>query len=173
MPAPKSRTPLETARWQLATVWFGGSGIIALILFVQSLLGAFGQHVQQVWGWAVPNILPSLSLMMIVFVGTALVDDPETDKMAVRTPFLRLCLGLSGFHLLCVALVILLQPFMASRTPDGQDFDPMASFTVANLLLGPLQGLVAAALGALFFTKSQRAAGAHPSAVAPPASTGQ
>jgi len=128
--------PLETARWRLATVWFGGGAVIATILAVQSLFNVYGDKVPQVWGWALPNIVPTL----------------------------RLSLGLSCFHLFCVTTVILAGPILPSRAPE-QEFDLLHSFVISNLWLGPLQGLVAAALGVLFFSKAAKSKeGASPTA---------
>jgi hypothetical protein len=145
--------PLETARWRLATVWFGGAGLIATILAVQSLFNVYGEKIPQVWGWALPNIVPTLSLMLGVCAGAAVSEESESDSMRVRLPFFWLSLGLSCFHLLCVAAVILAGPMLPSRTPE-QEFDPLHAFVLSNLWLGPLQGLVAAAVGALFFSKT-------------------
>jgi hypothetical protein len=152
--------PLEKARWRLAAVWFIGAGIIAIILALQSLFDVYGSRVQEVFGWLLPNVVPTLSLMMGVFAAVALVQDAETDAMEVRTPFFWLALGLSTFHLICLLLVICVQPLLPSHTLSNGEPDTMRSFVVSNLFLGPLQGLVAAALGALFFSKSARKADA-------------
>ena len=154
--------PLEKARWRLGLLWFGGAAAISLLLVVQSLFGVYQANVQEVWGWALPNYLPTLSLMLGVFAAVALADQTETDLMRVRKPFFWLAFGLSAFHLVCVAIVILVQPMLPSRTPEGEAYDVMASFVTSNLWLGPLQGLVALALGALFFSRSQNDAQAVP-----------
>lgn len=145
---------LETARWRLATIWFSGSALIVIVLILQSLFDVYGGHVQEVWGWALPNFAPTLSLMMGVFAASALAQDAPTDTMEVRAPFYRLAAGLSVFHLLCMLLVIGVQPLLPARTVGDGPPDIMRGFVVSNLFLGPLQGLVAAALGALFFSKS-------------------
>lgn len=144
--------PLETARWQLGTVWFAGAGMIFLLLMIQSLTGVYEGIVQGVWGWALPNLAPMLSLMLGTFAGAAVAETTETDSMRVRRPFLRLSLGLSIFHLLAVGLTLCIRPFVP--TLSGTDEDAMQLFVVSNLWLGPIQGLVAAALGALFFTRT-------------------
>jgi hypothetical protein len=149
--------PLERVRWQLGTVWFSGAGLVFTVLIVQSLAGVHEDHVQAVWGWLLPNIAPTLSLMIGVFAAAALRDQVETDAMKVRKPFARLALALSLFHLLAVAATIATQPF--AGTIAGAPAEPMALFEMSNLWLGPLQGLVAAAIGALFFSKSDRKAG--------------
>ena len=47
------------------------------------------------------------------------------------------------------------EPFLA--TIAGADANPMTLFDMSNLWLGPLQGLVAAVIGAMFFSKSTKA----------------
>lgn len=162
------RIPLERARQRLGILWFVGSGLIFLVLIVQSLLNAYGARTQGVWGWALPNFLPTLLLMMGVFAGAALLDETESDKMQVRTFFYRLTFWLSIFHLCMVLLTMLAQPYVPALQRGD---DPMSLFDLSNLWLGPLQGLVAAGVGALFFSKSQPnkvADGVAASPVAPP-----
>lgn len=145
---------LEHARWRLGTVWFLGSGVVFILLVIQSLTGAYGERTQGVWGWALPNFLPTLMLMLGVFAGTALTDEAESDRMRVRNSFLILATGLSAFHLLCLLLTLLIQPFIPALS-NGTVRDPMEIFETSNLWLGPMQGLVGGAIGALFFSKAQ------------------
>lgn len=149
---------LERARWSLGRLWFIGAGLIAALLIVQSLSGAHEGRVQGVWGWALPNVMPTLSLMIGVFAGAALQEHVESDSMLVRKPFFRLAYSLSVFHLLAVAGTIMAQPFLGSI--EGADANPMTLFDMSNLWLGPLQGLVAAVIGALFFSKTSKDGGA-------------
>ena len=146
------RIPLEQARQTLGTLWFIGSGLIFVILIVQTLGNAFGDRIQGVWGWALPNFLPTLLLMMGVFAGSALLDETESDKMLVRRFFYRITFWLSIAHLGAVLLTMLSQPFLPALN-GGRD--AMAGFDLSNLWLGPLQGLVAAGIGTLFFSKAQ------------------
>lgn len=153
--ASAAMVPLETARWWLCAIWFGGAALIFGLLIVQSLMEVYEDKVQAVWGWALPNIVPTLSLMVGVLASTALVDTAAADSISVRRPFVWLAIGLSVFHLLCVALAILIQPALPSHAP-GKPFDVVRSLATSNLWLGPLQGLVAGVLGTLFFTKAPR-----------------
>lgn len=68
--------PLEIARNSLFVVSAAGTGPFILILVVQSLLGTFGDKVQEVWGWALPTIMPTLAMIVTVLGYTAL--DPST-----------------------------------------------------------------------------------------------
>jgi hypothetical protein len=135
-------------------VWFCGAGLIFLLLAVQSLAGLYQDRLQGVWGWALPNFIPTLSLMLGVFAASALQHNTEDDQLEVRTGFYRLSISLSVFYLLMLLLTILIQPFAAAWRADPAISNGQALET-SNLWLGPLQGLVVAALGVLFFLKQK------------------
>ena len=147
---------LEDARWALGKVWFIGAALIGTLLIIQSLAGVYEGRVQAVWGWAVPNIMPTLSLMIGVFAAAALQEHVESDSMRVRQPFFKLAVGLSIFHLIAVAGTIFAQPFLG--TIAGSSANPMTLFDISNIWLGLLQGMVAAVIGALFFSKTSKTA---------------
>ncbi len=132
-------------RW-LASTWFIGAGLIFFVVLVQSMLGRYGDDANEVWGWLLPTVVPTLSLIVGVLVFDAM-QAGEPNKRIDRFLF-RLTLGLSIAYLTSVALVIALQPF--ARAPA------LELMTQANIWLGPLQGLVAAAMGA-FFVKAAHA----------------
>lgn len=149
---------LEKVRSQLATIWFGGSAVIFMLLVVQSLGGMFGDQLEKAWAWAIPNIAPTLSLMISVFAAYALMPEAEEDKHKVRRVFFRLSTALSSFYILNVVAVIVAAPFAASRA-GGTMADPVDVMHTSNFWLGPLQGFTAAALAAVFFTKSEGQSG--------------
>ena len=107
---------------------------------------------QGVWGWLLPNVVPTLSLMLGVFAAASLREQVETDAMKVRSNFAKLAVALSLFHLLAVTAMICAYPF--AGTLAGKPVRSMALFETSNLWLGPLQGLVAAVIGALFFSRT-------------------
>lgn len=145
---------LEQARWGIGKIWFICSGLLFAVLIVQSLANVYEDRVQAVWGWFLPNIMPTLSLMLGVFAAAALQEHVESDDMRVRKNFYRLATMLSLFHLAAVAGTIAAQPMLA--TLAGSNAKPMALFDVSNIFLGPLQGVVAAAIGAMFFSKASK-----------------
>src|SRR4051794_4314031 len=104
--------PIEIARWRLALVWFSASGALFLILVLQSLFGVYENRLQGAWGWALPNFVPTLALMISVFAADALKDYGETETLKVRKPFFKLSLGLSVFYLTILLGTIFAQPFV-------------------------------------------------------------
>ena len=144
---PKQRSapalPLDSVRVTLASVWLVGTGIIVIIVVVQSLLGHFGDRAQEAWGWLLPTILPSLGMILTVLGYTAL--DPTMSTSVVRASFYRIALGISIVYLCLISLTILIEPFTSRK--------PTELMSLSNLWLGPIQGLVASALGVLFVSK--------------------
>lgn len=137
--------PITTCKRWLATIWFSGAGIVFFIMLVQSLLGRYGDQVDNAWGWLMPTVVPTLSLIIGVLVYDA-VDQLDIRRRIDQFLF-RLTAGLSCAYLLAVLLVLLLTPLSS--------LGPLELMSRANAWLGPLQGLVAAAMGA-FFVKAAR-----------------
>jgi hypothetical protein len=146
---------LERARWNLARFWFIASGIIFILLVVQSIGTVYGDNLQTVWGWALPNFVPTLALMVSVFAADALRPYSATQEPSmVRQNFYQLALGLSIFYLIVLLATILSEPlFLYMR--QGTNASAVDLLQKSNLWLGPLQGLVVGALGVLFFLKDE------------------
>jgi hypothetical protein len=135
-------------RW-LAGVWFSLAAILFVTMIITTMVGAYQDVADGVWSWFLPSVMPTLSLMIAVLVA----DDQGTESLPrTADKFLfRLSLGLSIFYLLLLVLVICLQPFTKSFIDT-----PLEGFKKSNLWLGPLQGLVAAALGAFFINREKK-----------------
>src|SRR6266404_8905032 len=90
-------TPLDDVRVHLAKVWLIGGGGTFLILVVQSLLHVYGDMTQEVWGWFLPTLMPSLGMIITVLTYTAL--DPLMTGSVVRRTFVSIALWLSVLYL--------------------------------------------------------------------------
>jgi hypothetical protein len=134
---------LEVVRWRLARLWLVLSGLIVLVLILQSVSGKYADKLQNVWSWALPTIVPTLSLIVTVLGANALEAKPQPEK--VRRSFYLVAFWLSALYLALVLCTITLDSVTS--------FDPLELLTVSNLWLGPLQGVVASALAVLFFTR--------------------
>ncbi len=145
---------LDKARWRLALLWFPFSAILFGILVVQSIGGVYGAEAQRAWGWALPNVLPTLALMVSVFAADAMkASDPA---LGVRRGFSHLATALSAFYLLAIFASVFGQAFV--DLDDGQtDAERrLALLDLSNIWLAPLQSLVVAAIGVLFFLKEAK-----------------
>ena len=109
--------------------------------------------VQRAWGWALPNFLPTLALMISVFAADALEPVPESATY-VRKNFFYLAAGLSTFYAAATLISLLAQPIVALvfDTPDLVA-TRLELLEMSNLWLAPLQGLSIGSLGVLFFLK--------------------
>jgi hypothetical protein len=141
---------LRKAEWRLATVWLIACGVILLILVAQSYSGLYLDRLQEAWGWFLPTVMPTLSLVVGVLVVEGLRTDGQEERRLDRRLYF-LALGLSAVYLLLVAASVLAAALLAHRTPSVELLQR------SNLWLGPVQGLVAAALGIVF--RSAEAAG--------------
>jgi hypothetical protein len=154
--------PLEHARWVLARLWFIASAIIFVLLVAQSVGGTYGGALQTAWGWALPNFVPTLALMVSVFAADAFKPYSDAPPSQVRAQFYKLSLGLSIFYLFVLLATILSEPVFL-YVHQGEKVTAIDLLQVSNLWLGPLQGIVVTALGVLFFLKEegQKAPGAN------------
>jgi hypothetical protein len=139
-------TSLDSARAGLATLWFGGAGLVFVLVIIQSLMGRYGNQTQGAWEWLLPTVMPTLGMIVAGLGYTA--TDPMRSASVVRKTFYRLSYWLSAFYLGLILLTLLLQPFTG--------VPPIDLMHTSNLWLGPIQGLVASALGALFVSKQQK-----------------
>ncbi len=134
---------------KLAIMWLSVSAFLFIMLIIQTIFGKYGVKDSEAWAWLLQTIMPSLSLIMSVFVIDAISDND--DEKLVDSFFYRLSYTLSFTYLALVVFTILAQPFAFT-------FGNMSALEMmkkSGLWLGPLQGLVGGAL-AMFFIKSER-----------------
>ena len=144
---------LRLARSRLAMIWFPLSGLLFLLMVVQTNTGGFGTSEQAAWGWALPNFLPTLALMGSALAANAM-EPTESRKSIVRLFFFRLAFWLSLFYFL-ILFIIILAPAI-SQVVTGVAATPEARLSAmerSNIFLGPLQGFVVGVIGALFILK--------------------
>jgi hypothetical protein len=138
------RVDLEQARTVLAKIWFTGGGVCFALVMFQSITGRFEGIGQQIWAWFTPTIVPTLSLIIGVLASTATEDD---SGRTVKTFFYHAAIGLSLAYLIILLLTMLLEPIAGTHNMDY--------FHSSNYWLTPIQGLVVAALGALFNSRKK------------------
>jgi hypothetical protein len=132
----QSSTP---AKKRLAFLWFGSSGFLFFVAFIQTTLNVYPTQNGEVWSWLLPTIMPTLSLVMGVLVLDALRG--VRSSPGVGGVLFRITFGLSIAYFIAILILFARMPFTS---------DPIQVLHQANFALGPFQGLVAAGMGAFF-----------------------
>jgi cytochrome bd-type quinol oxidase subunit 2 len=135
-----AKTPLPDARHGLSLVWFTGAGIAFGAVMLQSIMGHYGDSLQEVWSWFTPTVFPTSALMLGVIGAAALQSDEDQRK--VKVFFYKLSRYLAVFYLSVLLLTVLLEPF--------SKMEAIKLYSVSSYWLSPLQGLVVAAITVLF-----------------------
>jgi hypothetical protein len=150
-PEEQPRAPafirLDEVRWKLAKLWLIMSTVFVFLLIGQSVMNKYAGKVTDVWSWALPTIIPTLSLILTV-LGATSNETSKDDQARIKKPFYRAVYWISMFYLSLILGTVLVEPF----TP----YAPLELFKLSNLWLGPIQGLVASSMAALFFTKKAK-----------------
>jgi hypothetical protein len=157
-PAPPEEQPhllpLETARDQLAWIWFIGCAALLLLFAGETLGTVYSGKAQQRWSWAVPSFMPTLGLIGSVLAANAIIHaNAEREELMVRKSFFRLSRGVTIFYLVLLLGSAIAMPLIASSR-DG--FDALGGLGLSNYWLSPVQTLVVAFTSALFFTKEKK-----------------
>jgi len=135
---------IKQCRQRLAIIWLICSGILFVILIVQTIFKHYGEKAAEAWSWFLPMIMPTLGLIIAVLVRD--FRDATTEVPAASRFMYVLCALLSISYLFVLGLTFLLSPF--------SPWTPLELMKQASLYLGPFQGIVAGALGAFFVSKS-------------------
>src|SRR5262249_39512180 len=142
---------LDEVRWKLAKLWLIMSTFFALLLIGQSVTNKYADKVTDVWSWALPTIIPTLSLILTVLGATA-NETRKDDQARIKKPFYRAAYWLSAFYLSLILGTVLVAPI--APTPYREN--PIELYKLSNLWLGPIQGFVASSMAVLFFTKKAK-----------------
>jgi hypothetical protein len=141
----KKRMPLRTCQRRLVAVWLAGCAPAFLLLFVQSISGVYGEFVEQAWGWFLPTIVPTLS---VIVGGVAYQARRTPSKANVDGTAFSVSLILSIAYLALVLATLLLRPLSTAT--------PLQFLATSNLWLVPIQGLAGLSIGAFFTSSSDR-----------------
>lgn len=143
------RITMKAARQRLALLWLGGAGLCVLVLIAMSIRALEGRQVQ-VWGWFLPTVLPTLTLILSTFAVTVRDRLPKvlSNRARVDSFVFRLAFGISAFYLALVFFAIVGWQLTAYE-------DPVDAFVLSNLWLGPLQGIAASTIGWFFLSAAE------------------
>jgi hypothetical protein len=139
------RIAFTLAKKKIATLWFSYALVLFLIIFFQSIMGKFEDKNQIAWGWFLSNVMPSLSLMLSIFLAD--VRNQNNDDTEIDRFYYRLTMGLSILYLTLLILILLMQPLIAKPI--------ITLMNESSIYLGPFQGLVSGSLGLFFIQKGK------------------
>ncbi len=140
---------IRRAMWWLACIWFIGAGLCFVVLVAQSQASMFEPDTGTVWGWFLPTVMPTLSLIVGALVAEYRKTPADAPKggIVAGSPVFWLGAALSGFYLLLLGTTIATSSLQVEAAP-------IELMQRSNFWLGPLQGLCVAALGFFFQSKS-------------------
>jgi hypothetical protein len=141
------RVDCEKCQRKLVVLWLVMAAVPFSIMAVQTLLEKYGSKNQEAWGWLLPTVIPTLLLV----VGTVVTVAFNADFKGPRTVdvfYYKLASRISIFYLSFVVVILIVASMRST---------PVAIMSQSNIFLGPLQGLVGAALGVFFVSAEQRA----------------
>lgn len=132
--------PMIKCKKYLASLWFMAAAVLFVLMLLQTTLGHYRDKAADAWGWLLPALMPTLSLVIGVLVTELLGKNADGKKCS--SYLFKLTFGISALYLVALLLQLLLQPF----SPAG----PLDSMKQSQLWLAPFQGMVAAVMGAFF-----------------------
>ena len=131
---------ITSGRRRLFALWTISCGLLFLLLITQSILNPDADQARAQWEWFLPSVMPTLSLIVGVFVSTER-SSGNLDIMIYRVAFWG-----SVLYLMMVSIVPTSRPFQLQT--------PAEIMRMSHLWQGPFQGITAAAVG-VFFAKSR------------------
>ena len=130
---------VRRARGIISLFWISSCGLLIILVSFKTILGKYGHDWEIVWSWLSPLIFPILSLVVAVWT---LSKNPVEEKEVRSLPIFWGALLLSIFYMILLWGVILLEPLSELSGTDILKW--------SGWYLGPVQGVVAAAIGKLF-----------------------
>jgi hypothetical protein len=135
----------EAAKRRLGTLWFVCGGVLFVWVVLQSVFDKYGDKIEVGWQWFLPTILPTLSLIIAVFVVDAA--GPTAKERTIDEFFYRLAFWLSVAYLFVVAITLV----GATVVPTAPNFELLGR---SQYWLAPIQGLATGAMGIFFIKKN-------------------
>ena len=151
---------MNVCKKKLAILWFVSYLFIFLIIFVQTIYGRYDDQFSDVWTWLNQNTLPTLSLIISIFVVDVL-EYPSVDKI-VDDFYYKFCFW-GCFIYLTILLLTIAFEYIATCHIETRingivyqgKMSPLEYLKKSNSWLSPIQALVSVLLGVFFIKKSQ------------------
>ena len=129
---------------KLLKIWGLGFAVLFFLLVVQTFMGKYGEKYADVIGWLVTLTVPTLSLMLGVFIadkqGTSIQDIPADRTLYKIAEFS------SFIYFLLIYLVFLVEPLVS--------YSPFQMMNISKPFFGVINGFITLIIG-YFFVKRQ------------------
>lgn len=144
---------MHKCRRNLAILWFIFGFFLPFgIVLLQTTFDVYGDEWQQPWRWLLPNTLPTLSLIMTVFVAQEIAAKRNSEtKAKLESEQVSRFVYLLTFYLSVLYLIAVNLAIFKSTNAEIV----LVYMNKSNLWLGPIQGFVMLSLG-VFFTRGQQ-----------------
>ncbi len=146
----KQKVSLSNGKKRLAILWMSFVAFIFIIVLVQSFTDNFGSKLNEAWGWFFQNTLPSLSLIISVFVIDSQSSNSEDRQVDIF--YFRLCKYISLAYLFTILITLLAEPVATSLSEKTT----IQFLDNSSLWLAPFQGIVTSSLGIFFIKKEEK-----------------
>ena len=134
-----AKMDLLAGQQKLVLLWLIGSTPAILLMLIRTFTTG-DKDIDRVWGWLLPAIMPTLSLVVGTYTAKAL---SSGEPKSVDTLLFRISVAVSTAYLLIVTAAVVLYP--VGRLPG------LLTLERVGIVLGPVQGLVSACLACSFF----------------------
>jgi len=142
---------MEVCKRRLLTIWVTLGGITLLILLFRTIVAkAYAPHDDEVWGWFLPHIVPTLALM----IGVMVADDRRRSKTGPDESAAPQMASGMLFRLACILSVTYLSLLLSLVLYEIWAEDTIMALTKGmTYFTTAMQGLIAALLGAFYTRK--------------------
>ena len=149
---------VRTAQKWLIGEWFVLGGLLALVLFLQCLLGHYGDKRQDALNWFGATIAPTLTLMLGGFAAKV-AQETARKKAARKPPAGDVVEGFPFFFAFGVCLVYLVACFAVVLLSPLAVTPPLDTLRASEQWLHLIQAASGATLGWFFVSKQQSGGG--------------
>lgn len=126
---------------RLAVLWLAGAFVAMFILIGETYGRVWGSVTPEAWGWFLPMVVPTLTLIVGSVVAELVKETRSTSKVQPLAFWVTFCVSIIYLMLVIVALC---KAAYTSVEP------PISVLKTSSLWLSGLQGLVGSSIGVFF-----------------------
>lgn len=142
------KVSIYSAQKKLFIVWFVVAAIEFLFVILHTTALRDSNASKLIWEWFLPNIMPTLLLIIGVFVS-------DVRRSSIKDQYVDIFIYRAAIYLsIAYALLIMLSMYLSQTVESSMEIDFLRQ---SNLWLAPAQGLVSAILGIFLVVRNSDA----------------